>query len=49
MLTDRPVPSCVSLPAGPPKGAVTGTGGGQLSQNGGPDSGGSPVLDQKNG
>ena len=49
VLTDRPVPSCVSLPTGPPKGAVTSTGGGQLTQNGGPDSGSSPVLEQKNG
>jgi hypothetical protein len=49
VLTDRPVPSCVSLPTAPPKGAVTSTGGGQLSQSGGPDSGGAPVLDQKNG
>lgn len=49
VLTDRPVPSCVSLPTAPPKGAVTGTGGGQLSENGGPDSGDSPALDRKNG
>lgn len=49
VLTDRPVPSCVSLPAAPPNGAVTSTGGGQLTRNGGPDAGTSPVLDQKNG
>jgi hypothetical protein len=45
VLTDGPVPSCVSLPTTPPNGAVTGTDGGGL-QNG---SGNGPVLDQKNG
>ena len=49
VLTDRPVPTCVSLPSGPPNGAVTGTGGGQLSQTGGPDSGSVPALNQQNG
>ncbi|MEZ0113427.1 hypothetical protein ABH920_007457 [Catenulispora sp. EB89] len=49
VLTDRPVPTCVSLPAGPPNGAVTGTGNGRLSQTGGPDSGSVPALNQQNG
>lgn len=47
VLTDRPVPACVSLPADPPRGAVTGTDGGGLRTGGG--AGGGPVLDQKNG
>ena len=47
--TDRPAPSCVSLPTTPPPGAPISTGAGQLSQNGGPDSGSAPALDQKNG
>lgn len=48
VLTDRPVPACVSLPAAPPKGAVTGTNGSGWHSTSGPaDSG--PVLDQKNG
>jgi hypothetical protein len=45
VLTDRPVPACVSLPKEPPKGAVTGTDGSGLANN--PGSG--PALDQKNG
>lgn len=49
VLTDRPAPSCVSLPTAPPPGAPISTGGGHLSQSGGPDSGSAPVLDQKNG
>jgi len=49
VLTDRPAPSCVSLPTTPPPGAPISTGAGQLSQNGGPDSGSAPALDQKNG
>ncbi|MEY9933206.1 hypothetical protein ABH926_007859 [Catenulispora sp. GP43] len=47
VLTDRPVPACVSLPAGPPKGAVTGTDGSGLRTGTGPGSG--AVLEQKNG
>jgi hypothetical protein len=49
VLVDDPVPTCVSLPALPPKNAVTGTGGGRLSQTGGPDSGSVPALNQQNG
>ncbi|WP_194921724.1 hypothetical protein [Catenulispora rubra] len=53
VLTDQPVPTCVSLPAGPPNGAVTGNGNGngngQLSQTGGPDSGSVPALNQQKG
>lgn len=47
--TDRPVPACVSLPAEPPKGAVTGTNGSGLRSTSGPAAGSGPVLDQKNG
>lgn len=47
VLTDRPVPACVSLPTDPPKGAVTGTNGSGLQNSSGLGSG--PALDQKNG
>jgi hypothetical protein len=46
VLTDRPVPSCVSLPTAPPPGAVTGTGGGLRTDSG---SGSGPALSQQNG
>jgi hypothetical protein len=49
VLTDRPVPACVSLPTTPPKDAVTTTDGGGLRQDSGPGSGAGPLLNQQNG
>lgn len=43
-LVKSPAPTCVSLPAAPKGGTVTGSGGGQDS-----GSGAAPMLDQKNG
>jgi hypothetical protein len=46
VLTDKPIPACVSLPTDPPQGAVTSTNGGGLRNSG---SGTGPALDQRNG
>ena len=47
VLTDKPVPACVSLPTAPPNGAVTGTNGGTLNSVNG--AGNAPVLSRQNG
>ena len=49
VLTDKPVPSCVSMPAEPPNGAVTGTDGSGLTHVDGNGSGNGQVLSTHQG